>query len=31
MSVNERLFISGFLDEFDNALKNDQKLAKSIL
>jgi len=31
MTVNERLYISGLIDEFDNALKNDKNKAKFIL
>ena len=31
MTVNERLYVSGLIDEFDNALKNDKNKAKFIL
>ncbi len=31
MTVNERLFVSGVMDEFDNALKNDKEKARRIL
>ena len=31
MTVNERLFVSGITDEFDNALKNDKDKARRIL
>lgn len=31
MTVNQRLFVSGIMDEFDNALKNDKDKARRIL
>ena len=31
MTVNERLYISGLIDEFDSALENDKNKAKFIL
>ena len=31
MTVNERLFVSGLMGEFDKALKNDKSKAKRIL
>jgi hypothetical protein len=31
ITVNERLYVSGLIDEFDNALKNDKNKAKFIL
>ena len=31
MTVNERLYISGLMDIFDQAKKNDKDLAKTIL
>jgi hypothetical protein len=31
MTVNERLFASGLVDEFDKSLKNDKDKAKKIL
>lgn len=31
MTVNERLYVSGLIDEFDNSLKNDKNKARRIL
>jgi hypothetical protein len=31
MTVNERLYVSGLMDIFDQAKKNDKDLAKTIL
>lgn len=31
MTVNERLYISGLLNEFDKAIKNDKGKARKIL
>ena len=31
MSVNERLYVSGLMDTFDKAKKNDKELARIIL
>ncbi len=31
MTVNERLFLSGLLDEFDNAKRNNKERARQIL
>ena len=31
MTVNERLFVSGLINEFDKALKTDKTKAKKIL
>ncbi len=31
MTVNERLYVSGLMDTFDQAKKNDKDLAKTIL
>jgi len=31
MTVNERLYESGLMEIYDNAMKNDKELAKSIL
>ena len=31
MTVNERLFVCGFIDEFDKAQINDKEKAKKIL
>jgi len=31
MTVNERLYVSGLMDTFDQAKRNDKDLAKTIL
>mgnify|MGYP003613710660 CR=1 FL=1 len=31
MTVNERLYVCGLMDEFDNSLKNDKNKARLIL
>ncbi|PVH23957.1 hypothetical protein [Sphingobacterium corticibacter] len=31
MTVNERLYITGLMDEYDNAIKRDKHKAKTIL
>ena len=31
MTVNERLYVSGLMEIYDNAMKNDKELAKTIL